>query len=55
MTVISDPIDSGRPPQCVYMGGLAETLDGQTWLDTDCLEQVGHLGFHLENDGNTKP
>lgn len=41
LLMILDPVaDRSRPQRCVYMSSLAETLDGQTWIDMDCLEHV---------------
>ncbi|XP_053392708.1 ubiquitin conjugation factor E4 A-like isoform X2 [Mercenaria mercenaria] len=44
-------VDSTRPARCVYMSGLAETLDGQTWLDLQCLDQAVFERLLLENPG----
>ena len=32
--------EESRPKRCVYMANLAESLDGQSWLDDSSLEQV---------------
>ncbi|XP_014666831.1 PREDICTED: ubiquitin conjugation factor E4 A-like [Priapulus caudatus] len=32
--------DGLRPSFCVYLAELHDTLEGQTWLDRDCLEQA---------------
>ncbi|XP_052772600.1 ubiquitin conjugation factor E4 A-like isoform X2 [Mya arenaria] len=48
-----EAFEEGRPVRCVYMEGLAETLDGQTWLDVDCLEQAVFERLLLENPGGS--
>lgn len=41
ITLEKDPeAFTSRPPRCVFMTELAQTLEGQTWLDMDCLEQA---------------
>lgn len=41
ISYITDPeAYTERPSRCVFMTDLAQTLEGQTWLDMDCLEQV---------------
>jgi len=29
-----------RPPRCVFLGDVKDSLGGQEWLDGECLEQV---------------
>lgn len=43
--------DWTRPSLCVYMSGLADTLDGQTWLDLDCLHQAVFERLLMYNPG----
>lgn len=41
LTLDKDPeAFSSRPSRCVYMTDLASSVEGQTWLDMDCLEQA---------------
>ena len=41
LTLEKDPdAFADRPPRCVFMTDLSETLEGQTWLDMECLEQA---------------
>ncbi|XP_076074488.1 ubiquitin conjugation factor E4 A-like isoform X2 [Mytilus galloprovincialis] len=41
LTLEKDPeAYTERPSRCVFMTDLAQTLEGQTWLDMDCLEQA---------------
>lgn len=32
--------DSDRPSRCVFMEELFTSLEGQTWLDMECIDQV---------------
>ncbi|KAL4240196.1 Ubiquitin conjugation factor E4 A [Mactra antiquata] len=40
ITLDNEPSDDYRPDYCVYMSSIAESLDGQTWLDVECIDQA---------------
>ncbi|KAH3871035.1 ubiquitin conjugation factor E4 A-like [Dreissena polymorpha] len=46
-----EPIDSCRPPRCVYLERMAETMEGQHWLDIASLEHAVFERLLVEKPG----